>query len=310
MRILLVFLDGVGIGPADSRSNPFMHARLPALSDLLGHARPVLDSGIVATGHAVLLPADATLGVDGLPQSGTGQTALLTGINAPHATGHHHGPYPDRPARALLAEHNLFRRLLDAGHGVAFANAYPERYHDRLARGTGRASAIARAAYMAGLRLRGPEDLRAGRALSAFLTNQGWRDHLGHPDMPVVDEVEAGRRLVRLAADYDFTLFEYYHTDIVGHRGVQARILEVLEQVDRLLEGVVAEIDGDTTLLVASDHGNVEDWSTTDHTLNPALLMAVGQSSVLDWLAGRLRRITDVAPAVIELLQRDGRADG
>lgn len=305
MRILLIFLDGVGVGPADSRSNPFMHARLPALTALLDCAPPVLERGTVATSRALLRPADATLGVEGLPQSGTGQTALLTGVNAPQVVGRHYGPYPDKPARALLAEHNLFRRLLDASYRVAFANAYPERYHDRLARGTGRASAISRAAYMAGLRLRGADDLRAGRALSAFLTNQGWRDYLGHPDMPVIDEAEAGRRLARLAADHDFTLFEYYHTDIAGHRGVRARILEVLEQVDRLVQGVVDEIDGATTVILASDHGNVEDWSTTDHTRNPAFLMAVGETGVLDWLAGRLQRITDVAPAVLELLRRE-----
>lgn len=305
MRVLLIFLDGLGVGPADSRSNPFMHARLPALAGLLGDALPVLESGTVATDRALLRPVDATLGVDGLPQSGTGQTALLTGVNAPQAVGRHQGPYPDKPARELLAEHSLFRRLLDAGCRVAFANAYPERYHDRLARGTGRASAMARAAYMAGLRLRGADDLRRGRALSAFLTNQGWRDHLGYPDMPIIDEVEAGRRLAGLAADHDFTLFEYYHTDIAGHRGVQARILEVLEQVDRLLQGVAEEVDGTTTVVLASDHGNIEDWSTTDHTRNPAFLMAVGETAVLDRLGECVQRITDVAPAVMELLRRE-----
>lgn len=303
MRILMIFLDGVGVGPADPQSNPFMHAALPTLEWLLGHGPPVLRSGPIIGERAGLIPADATLGVSGLPQSGTGQTALLTGINAPKRRGGHHGPYPDELTRALLRESSLFKRLTDAGHRVAFANAYPDRYHERLGRGTGRASAIARAAHMAGVRLRGPDDLRAGRALSAFLTNQGWRDHLGYTDMPVISVGEAGRRLARLADDYDFTLFEHYYTDIVGHRGVRARILDALEQVDQFLRGVMENVDSDeTVVLVTSDHGNVEDWCTTKHTLNPAFLMTIGGDGVPAWAAERIRKITDVAPAIVELL--------
>lgn len=303
MRVLLIFLDGVGVGPADPRSNPFMHATLPALRRLLDTELPVLRHAPLVGERAALVPADATLGVSGLPQSGTGQTALLTGSNAPRNSGRHHGPYPDEPARALLREHSLFRRLTEAGHRVAFANAYPDRYHERMARGTGRASAIARAAQMAGVRLRGPEDLRAGQALSPFLTNQGWRDHLGYTDMPVISVEEAGRRLAKLAADHDFTLFEYYHTDMAGHRGVRARILEVLEQVDQFLGAVIENLNDETVVLVTSDHGNIEDWSTTDHTLNPAFLMAVGDDGVPAWAAQRIQKITDVAPAIVELLK-------
>jgi hypothetical protein len=247
------------------------------------------------------------LGVPGLPQSGTGQTALLTGINAPRESGGHQGPYPNEPARALLRESSLFERLKRAGHRVAFANAFPDHYHERLARGKGRASAIARAAYMAGVRLRGPDDLREGRALSAFLTNQGWRDQLGYSDMPIISAEEAGRRLARLSDDHDFTLFEYYHTDIAGHRGVQARILDVLEEVDQFLCGVIDNVDSaETLVLIASDHGNIEDWRTTDHTLNPAFLMVIGGDGMPAWAANRIQKITDVAPAIVELLDSRG----
>lgn len=303
MRVLLIFLDGVGLGPADPQSNPFLHAALPTLRELLDGELPVLHNAPTVGQRAALVPADATLGVPGLPQSGTGQTALLTGVNASKNSGRHHGPYPDEPARALLREHSLFQRLAQAGRRVAFANAFPDRYHERLARGTGRASAIARAAYMAGVRLRGPEDLRTGQALSPFLTNHGWRDHLGYTDMPVISVSEAGRRLAQFAARHDFTLFEYYRTDMAGHRGVRARILEVLEQVDEFLRAVLDHVRDDVLVFIASDHGNIEDWRTTDHTLNPAFLMAIGRDGVPAWAAQRIRKITDVAPAVVELLE-------
>lgn len=307
MQILMLFLDGVGIGPDDAISNPFLHARMPVLRDLLGGVPPVSHDGgyglIREAERALLLGMDATLGVPDLPQSATGQTALLTGLNAPQLLGRHHGPYPDLALRDLLAEHGLFRRVQESGHRVAFANAYPDRYHDRLIRGTGRASAMARAAYLAGVRLRGPDDLRAGRALSAFLTNRGWREYLGYRDMPVIDAAKAGRRLARLARNYDLTVFEYYHTDIAGHRGVQARILDVLEEVDALLGGILEALDSGIFLVVVSDHGNVEDWRTTKHTRNPALGLLVGGDGKWRQVARRVTRLTDIAPAILDLLR-------
>ncbi len=256
MRVLMLFLDGVGVGPDDAASNPFLHARLPVLRDLLGGTPPLSLDGqtgpIHETGRAALLGVDATLGVPDLPQSATGQTALLTGLNAPRRLGRHYGPYPNQMLRDLLAEHSLFRRLLSAGHRVAFANAYPERYHERLTRGKGRASAIARAAHLAGVR--------------------------------------------------DFTLFEYYHTDIVGHRGVQARILEVLEEVDAFLGGILEHLGDGTLLVVVSDHGNVEDWRTTKHTRNPALALFVGDDGLWRRVVRRITKLTDIAPAVLRIL--------
>ena len=42
-----------------------------------------------------LLALDAGLGVEGLPQSATGQAVLLTGVNIPAELGYHYGPKPN-----------------------------------------------------------------------------------------------------------------------------------------------------------------------------------------------------------------------
>ena len=42
-RVLVVFLDGVGIGPPDPDVNPFLRANLPTLSAALGGSLPTLD---------------------------------------------------------------------------------------------------------------------------------------------------------------------------------------------------------------------------------------------------------------------------
>jgi 2,3-bisphosphoglycerate-independent phosphoglycerate mutase len=316
VKVLFLFVDGVGVGPDDPASNPLAAAELPALTDLLG-GRPVASTP--AANGATVPPSphfapplpfaslDARLGVDGLPQSGTGQTALLTGINAPALLGRHDGPYPHSDLKAILGRSSLWFGAQDAGLRVALANAYPDRYLERAHDGRGRMGAIARSALLAGVRLRGPEDLRRGRGISAFLTNSGWRDHLGYRDLPEITPADAGRNLAALAQDHDFTLFEYYATDLAGHRPDRWSATGVLEAFDGFLKGVLAHWPSHDVLVLASDHGNIEDQGTRRHTLNPALGAWRGPAPDRP-----LTALTDVAPAVLAALglSRDGRSSG
>lgn len=290
----MLFVDGVGVGPADPDVNPLATADLPNLVSLCGGRRPVASPGLES--GPSLYPLDANLGVDGLPQSGTGQTTLLTGRNAAKLTGRHFGPYPDARQRELLLEQSLWRRLSDAGLPTALANAYPDRYHERVERGTARMGAVARSAHEAGVELRGPSHLRVGRAVSAFLTNQAWVERLGYADMPLRTEHEAGRALARLARGFSFTMHEYYATDIAGHRGTLADGKRVLEAYDRFLGGIVSEWAASDVLVLVSDHGNVEDLGTKRHTRNPALCAWRGPTP------RRLQSLVDVAPSVMAAL--------
>jgi 2,3-bisphosphoglycerate-independent phosphoglycerate mutase len=295
-RLLILFLDGVGLGDDDPEANPFMHADLPALRSLLGGRRPVRANGDLSTRHATLLPLDAQLGIPGLPQSGTGQTTILTGVNAPALLGRHYGPYPNQPLRDLLDNGSLFRQLLTAGQPVAFANAYPDRFLDRLGRGTERLSANTRAALLAGLKLRGPVDLKAGRAVSALLTNEYWRNW-GY-DMPELSAAEAGAQLARLTDDHALTYFEFWYTDVAGHRQDRDLSLHVLNMLDQFIGGAVDTLDLSRSLLmVISDHGNFEDWRTPKHTPNPALALLVGANHME--LASQLRSLADITPALL-----------
>lgn len=298
--VLLLFLDGVGLGPDDVERNPFATAELPALARLLGTQRAVTRADGPPT--PPLYALDACLGLPGRPQSGTGQVALLTGVNASALLGEHQGPYPRAELRPLLARRSLWTLLLAAGRRVAYANAFPARYLDRSGRGTARMGAIARAAQLAGVRLRDAEDLRAGQALSPFFTNEAWREHLGYTDLPELDEAAAGRNLARLATGQDFTLFEHYATDIAGHRADLAGARDVLQRFDRFLGGVLelwAKVPG-AVLVIASDHGNIEDMGAGRHTRHPALGLWWGPAP------GRpLSSLLDVVPAVMAHLVGD-----
>ncbi len=126
VSIFFIFLDGVGLGSPDPKINPLARANLPHLADLL-EGRRLLSGAEPFTGpQASFRSVDATLGVDGVPESATGQAALLTGVNVPQIIGTHYGPKPDARIRAILQKHNLLRRLTGAGLRCRLLNAYPE----------------------------------------------------------------------------------------------------------------------------------------------------------------------------------------
>src|SRR5688572_13262851 len=129
-RVLLVFLDGVGLGDDDASYNAFVFADLPVLHALFD-GRPVVRGSAPYHGtRASLIAIDATFGVAGTPQSGTGQAALLTGVNAAQRYGRHFGPWVPSQLRPLVRDENVLVRALAAGARVAFANAYPEEVLD------------------------------------------------------------------------------------------------------------------------------------------------------------------------------------
>ena len=131
----MIFLDGVGLGQPDPAVNPFLRARLPVLTEVLGGHALVMNGGPFDSGQATLIPTDATLGIEGLPQSATGQTAILTGVNAAQELGHHWGPHPNEPLRQIIGRESIFKKLIEQEGQGAFANAYPERYFKEVERG-------------------------------------------------------------------------------------------------------------------------------------------------------------------------------
>lgn len=298
---LVIFLDGVGLGDADPEANPFMHVQLPTWQSLLGVEYLTRRAAGTITAQAALLGLDATLGVAGLPQSATGQTTILTGRNAAAALGEHSGPYPNDFLRKMLTQDNLFKTVQEAGHSVAYANAYPARFLERLARGKGRLSANTQAAVMSGVPLRTGEDLRDGQALSALLRNDFWPE--SDFELPPLNAYQAGQQLVALAQGHTLTFFEFWYTDLVGHKQQRVEALEILTMLDDFLAGVLADLDRSRTLLlVVSDHGNFEDWTTNKHTLNPALTLVSGAGFAA--VAAQLQSLIDIKAAVLAMVLR------
>lgn len=288
MSVLLFFIDGLGLGDDDPRVNPVSRARLARLK--LFRDRPSLDPS------ATLVPLDAGLGVPGLPQSATNQTALLAGVNAPAILGRHVNGFCTASLAALLDGTSLFGRVLASGGRATFANAYTPRF---LASPPRFLSVTTVAVGRAGLRFRTLEDLARGEAVYHDFTNAALADR-GHP-MPAVSPQQAGARLAALTEAHDFTMYEYFLTDVAGHDRDMERGVAILEGLETLLDSLLARLDLTRHVVVlTSDHGNLEDLSTSRHTLHkvPALCWGRGATG----LAAGLTDLTHVAPAILRAL--------
>jgi hypothetical protein len=294
-RVLFVFVDGVGLAPA-SADNPLSTVEMPALAALLGGS--MTSEREQSRPELLLKGIDACLGVEGLPQSASGQTSLLTGVNGAELMGRHMTAFPGPTLRTAIEEKSLFLQLRDAGLETTFANAYTDGYLRRLGDGTWRASVTTRAVEAAALPFRVVEHLLRGEAV-AWDIERDLFARRAEVEVPGIGAREAGRHLAQIAAGHDLTLFETFLTDVAGHGRWGIAPEEALRRLDGLLAGVLQKLDPGVTLLVTSDHGNIEDATTRSHTLNPVPLLVSGP--LASELAG-VESIVEVTPRLVELL--------
>jgi 2,3-bisphosphoglycerate-independent phosphoglycerate mutase len=295
---IFLFVDGVGAGGRDPDVNPLARGDF-LLSRFAGGEGEPLPAG----GRAVL--ADACLGVPGRPQSATGQSAILSGENAPAALGQHLLGFPNARLRAWLEPRSIFRALAAAGRSAAFANAYPVAHLHALGlpavgepelpmevvRRRSRASATTVAFAAGSGTFRTWEDARQGRALTHDIT--GARANGYGAGIPPREPEEAAGMLLAVARAHDLTLFEFFETDEAGHARSMDRAVEALGRLDRFARTLVAGLREGDSLVVASDHGNVEDLSTRNHTRNPVPILGFGRAAALvDGVAD----LTGIAP--------------
>jgi hypothetical protein len=248
-------------------------------------------------------PTDATLGVNGDPESATGQAAILTGVNIPRRLGRHYGPKPNRRIMALMRRHNLIQKIVAAGRTAKLWNAYPPVYFDSICSGRRLFSAIPLGFHFAGIPLCTDEDLRRGDAISADFTGRGWRTRLGQKDIPILSPRDAGRKLVELALRVDFSVVDHWPTDYAGHFGEMRGAVRMLEILDRVIGGMLDVLAGTPlTVVFTSDHGNIEDLSDRGHTRNPVPTLVLGPADRRRAIAARMQDLTGFAQAVLETL--------
>jgi len=305
MKVLFIFLDGIGLGKNNPETNPFANAKMPNLNTLLDGRSLLKESAPFHGEHASLVAIDPNVGVAGLPQSATGQAMLVTGKNISAELGYHYGPKPNPAVAEYLKTDTIFSKCVAAGKKAALLNAYPPRYFDGIDSGKRLYSSIPLAVTNAGLPLFTDQDFIAGRALSADFTGDGWRTMLGFPAAPVMDAPQAGRKLAMLAKDCNFSLFEYWASDYAGHKQQMETAVGLMETFDGVLGGLIEEMADERgkmkeelLVVVTSDHGNMEDLSTRKHTDAHVPALVIGEKSARDEFTRDMKDITDIAPAI------------
>jgi 2,3-bisphosphoglycerate-independent phosphoglycerate mutase len=303
MNFLFIFIDGIGLGPDNPEINPFARASMPVISSLIDGSKLTIEHAPVETKIATLLPIDACLKVDGLPQSATGQAVLMTGRNIPAEIGIHYGPKPNREITNVIENGNLFKLLRKSGKNISFLNAYPPSYFNAVTSKRRLHGTIPLSVVSAGIPLKTQEDLINGKAVSADFTGSGWINHLGIENIPILTNEEAGNRIANLASEFDFTLFEYWLSDYAGHGCDMEVAVKLLEDFDTVIGGILENWSiKNSLILITSDHGNMEDLSTRKHTRNPVPALIIGSSQFRSEFITGIKDLTDIAPAILNIL--------
>ncbi len=293
MSVLFLFIDGIGVGDEDRAVNPFVFT-----SSRIFHLTKSNDAGDVYPhtyfDNGYIRSIECSMGVDGLPQSASGQTALFTGVNTAKLLGRHLSGFPTRSLKKILREKSIMVLLERKGYRVLFANAFTPPYFEKKIT---RVSATTAMAEGCNRRIRNFRDLEKGGAVFMDLTNK-WLIANGYWVTPRTIK-EAAEVLARVTAENDFTLFEYFITDVRGHRGDFADAVEQAKILEELITTIWSNLDHDEDLLlITSDHGNLEDMSVKTHTNNRIPLILAGKGA--ESLIGKINKITEVTPALLE----------
>lgn len=298
MSLIFLFVDGIGLGEI-GQSNPFTSNRLPSFEWLTGDQPLTASSRPFEKEEHVFTSLDACLGMDGLPQSGTGQVTLFTGVNAAAELGKHFGPFPHSKIRHLLNGKSIFKRFHEKKASCYFMNAFPQVFFD-YAEQKNRWSTTTLMTRNAGLQLNSINEILREKAVTAEITQEAWRNRLSL-DVPVISEETAADRVINAADKYDFVLLEYYLTDKAGHDRIPDFASEVLDKLDRLLLSLIKSAGPKGhTLLLTSDHGNLEDLSTRSHTRNRVPFFVTGKGAAI---FSKAETIQDVTPLCMEWLE-------
>jgi len=267
-KLIFIFLDGVGLG-RDVDSNPLTKASMPTIFSLIG--QKLINTTNIVEQNILVKGIDACLGVEGVPQSATGQTALFTGFNAQSILGYHLTAYPNSDLISLINKRSILKYAKEKHITSIFANSYTDRFFDYSKQNTSSYSVTTHCVLAAQLRFNTINDLKNGKAVHWDITNSTLQN-----EVSVISPFEAGQNLKNITNDYDLVLYECFLPDLIGHKRDMNSSILFLEMFDEFLKGVIANKPPNVNVLISSDHGNIEDLSTGGHTKNLVPLIFIG----------------------------------
>jgi len=287
MKLIFIFIDGFGLGEIDERKNPLYKANTPTWNYIIKRGR--------------LIATDACLDVEGLPQSATGQTSIFTGVNASKVLGRHLHGQPTETLKNIIKNSNLFKELIKRGLKVTNANVYRPEYLSKILdpeEKKYKPSVTTVMTLESGLNCRTLEDYKSGKGLYHDITGKILVE--GGYIESSISPSDAARRLYNLSREYDFTMFEHFITDIIGHKMDMEEAVEIIELLDSFLGELINLVDLDEDfIIITSDHGNIEDLTVKTHTFNKVPTVILGNKEKIDSI--NIKSLVDITPAVLSL---------
>ncbi len=312
MKLIFIFLDGTGIGDK-ADYNPFLTADPEILRFWEGSDLRI--SGIQ------LKKIDPLLGVEGIPQSATGQTTIFTGINFPKISGSHFGSFPNKQMRKTIKNENLLKKLKEIGVLGKYVNSFPMHselfsnrhvnisddgsleFSDEFPKQFRRRISVTTSMIISNGSIPGDVDeMIAGESLYQDFSNRSLISR--GLDIDKLNPSEAGEILFKISRGLDFTLYEYFQTDYFGHRKKFDEQVELIRDLDKMISRVIKLSDPRTdTILLTSDHGNIEDSRFKIHTRNYVPLLVWGKMS--DIISENIESLEDITPVITELFLKN-----
>lgn len=302
--IFYFFIDGIGFGEDDETINPFAKYAKGFFLPLAKKSLPKNSK----LNSAKYLQTDASMGVKGLPQSATGQTAIWTGIKAPEILNRHVSGYPSFTLRKIINELSCMKVLEERDKKVAFLNAYSPVYFTHMQNKPKLISASTMIQLASKIPLLPLESILEDKGIFMDINHEFLREFAknflepDHALMKIRDPYTVGKNVLSNYKDHDLVLYEYFLTDKMGHEQNWNRLETIIETVEKFIDGVIDSMDESDLLIITSDHGNSEDLSVDTHTKNlvPCFLYGNYDDSFLE-----IRELSDILPNIYSKLGID-----
>lgn len=181
---------------------------------------------------------------------------------------------------------------IDSEGGFIFSDTFPHPFRRRL-------STTTCMMLTAGEKPFNEEDVRRENSLYQDFSNKILIDR--GLSLPLFTPEKAADILYKLSTQFDVILYEYFQTDLYAHRYPRENCIQLILELDRFIGRLISQLDKNkTTLVLTSDHGNIEDLSGPLHTTNPVPLLVWGKHRTL--LAEQINDLSQVTPQILNFV--------